>query len=137
MATANKTLTIGIVAAIVALGVVYFGMNSPPGSGLFGTVAPAERYRAEQSTAEDIKLGDQAIQDFMQTDTFDKLIKNEAFVGAIKNQQFANLLQNQQFVELLDNQQFAELLDNQQFVELLDNQQFVNSMQMAVDARER
>ena len=63
MATSNKTLPIAIVAGLVGIGVVYFGMNFPAGDEVVGTVAPAERYRAEQPDAADVVLGDQAIQE--------------------------------------------------------------------------
>ena len=60
MATTNKAVPI-ILVGVLALGVVaFFGMNNPPGDEVTGTVAPAERYRADANN--EIQLGDESIQ---------------------------------------------------------------------------
>ena len=60
MATSNKAFPI-ILIGIAALGVlVYFGAAFPPGDEVTGTVAPAQRYQAEQNN--EIQLGDESIQ---------------------------------------------------------------------------
>ena len=72
MATSNKAIPL-VLIGIAALAVIaYFGMNTGPDE-VAGTVAPAERYRAEQMSEDDINLGDQSVQDFMQSDLFAKL----------------------------------------------------------------
>ena len=61
MATSNKAFPI-IIGAIVLVAVVWFGSNMSTDDELTGTVAPAERYRAEQPGTDDIELGDQELQ---------------------------------------------------------------------------
>ena len=57
----NRKIWAGGAVAVVALGVVIFATGRPPKSDdVTGTVMPAERYRAPQSGAEAIKLGEQS-----------------------------------------------------------------------------
>jgi hypothetical protein len=63
------------VAAVVA--VAFLTIDYPPDSRkTAGTVAPAQRYRAEQPKAGDVKLGDQAVAQLMQTEAFDRFVKD-------------------------------------------------------------
>jgi hypothetical protein len=50
---------LGVTAIVIAL-VVQFGLDFPPGNkDVTGTIVPAQRYRADQPTAADVKLGGQ------------------------------------------------------------------------------
>ena len=80
MATSNKAFPI-ILIGVAALGVLaYVGMVNQPGDEVTGTVAPAQRYQAEQNN--EIQLGDQSIQEVMQSDTFARLVTDDAFRDA-------------------------------------------------------
>jgi hypothetical protein len=60
MATSKKTFGMITVGAVALAAIAYFGTNYPPdGDDMSGTIAPAERYRANQPTAADVQLGDQ------------------------------------------------------------------------------
>ena len=64
MAISNKTIPVLLVGVFALGAVAYFGMNYPMDSGdAAGTVAPAERYRAETPSTDGIQLGDQDIQE--------------------------------------------------------------------------
>ncbi len=70
--------------AVAIAAVVFFGGNYPPDSEMAsGTIVPAERYRADQITSDDVVLGDESLAQFMQTDEFELLINNEVFMEAI------------------------------------------------------
>jgi len=75
MATSNKAIPI-VIGAIALVAVVWFGSNMSTDEEITGTVAPAERYRAEQPGTNEIQLGDQSVQELMQTDAFDRMIKS-------------------------------------------------------------
>ena len=67
----------GGIAVAAVLAVAFFTIDYPPdGSKTAGTVAPAQRYRAEQPKAGDVKLGDQAVAQLMQTEAFDRFVKD-------------------------------------------------------------
>ena len=68
MASSNKAIPV-VIGAVVLVAVLYVGSNLSTDEEVTGTVAPAERYRANQPGAEDIQLGDQSIQGLMQTVT--------------------------------------------------------------------
>ena len=85
MATSNKVFPI-ILIGVAALGVLaYFGMSNPPGDEVTGTVAPAERYRAEQDN--EIQLGDESIQEVLQSDVFETLVNDESFRAAMASEE--------------------------------------------------
>ena len=56
------------------------------------SVAPAERYRAEQPGADDIQLGDQELQAVLQSDEFARLVADESFQKAMSNSAFRDAL---------------------------------------------
>ena len=74
----RRNVFIGVsVAVAAALLVGHYALDFPGGGkGVSGTVAPAQRYRAPQIQAQDVKLGDQSIAQVMQSDAFDRLIKD-------------------------------------------------------------
>lgn len=75
---ANRKTWIGAGVALVALVVVVqFGFDGKTKKeDVAGTVVPAERYRAAQPAAQEIKLGDQAVAQLLQNDTFVRMIKD-------------------------------------------------------------
>ena len=74
----KRTLWIGT-GAVLAAGVIValFVIPFPPGGKeTAGTVVPAQRYRAEQIQAKDVQLGDQAVTQLMQTEAFERIVKD-------------------------------------------------------------
>ena len=66
----------GLVAAVAVLIVGPLLFKVPSRDEAIGTVVPAERYRAKQIEASDVKLGDQAVTQLMQTESFERIIKD-------------------------------------------------------------
>lgn len=90
----NRKIWGGAAFAVVALGVAAVAFDYPPKSrDLSGTIAPAERYRAPQSGADAIKLGDQSIAQLMQTDAFDRMVKDPELQVLARNQDMRALAQ--------------------------------------------
>ena len=66
----------GVAVAAVVI-VVQFGTGGyPKKEDVSGTIVPAERYRAAQGKAEDMKLGDQSVAQLMQNDVFVRIVKD-------------------------------------------------------------
>ena len=61
--------------AVAIVSVVWLGYP-PTGPGTEGTVGGAQRYQATPAGDKSAALGDMTVQAFLQTDTFDRLIKN-------------------------------------------------------------
>ena len=92
MATSNKTIPAFVIGAVFGGAIAYFGLTNPPGDALTGAVAPAERYRTEQPGADSIQLGDESIQDVMQSDAFARLVADDAFRDAMPSEAFRDEL---------------------------------------------
>ena len=93
--------------AVAIAAVVFFGSNYPPDSEMAsGTIVPAERYRADQITSDDVMLGDESIAQFMQTDEFELLVNDEIFMEAISQDAFQAALNDQNFQAALGDSNF-------------------------------
>src|ERR1700674_2300527 len=77
----KRKVWIGIAVAAVAVGLVgHYALDFPTGGeNAAGTIVPAQRYRAEQIKPEDLRLGDQSVAQLMQTDPYDRLVKDPQF----------------------------------------------------------
>ena len=103
---ANKTIPAFVLGAVVGGAIAYFGLTNPPGDALTGTVAPAERYRAEQISGTDIELGDQTLQEFMQTDVYTTLVNDPAFRTAVASDAFRSMIASEAFLVALNSDTF-------------------------------
>ena len=83
----KRNVYIGIGLAVVGVLLIGHYALDFPGSGdnATGTVAPAQRYRAPQIQAQDVKLGDQAVAQLMQSDAVERLLKDPAFQALAQN----------------------------------------------------
>ncbi len=101
MASSNNAIPV-VIGAVVLVAVLYVGSNLSTDEEVTGTVAPAERYRADQPGADDIQLGDQSIQELMQTDAFDAMNKDESFRELARSEAFAELAGSAAFGDQTD-----------------------------------
>jgi len=72
-------------AAAVALAVFIVRGFPAIDRGTEGTVGAAKRYQAQQLTSKDVVVGDAQIQEFLQSDTFDRLMKDNATRNLLSN----------------------------------------------------
>ena len=105
----NKSRMAAIVGmfTVVIAAVAYFGVKYPiPGDQASGTIAPAERYRGEQISSDDIVLGDESVARVMQTDVYQRIISDAGFAEALSNEAFRESLNNEAFRLALSNEAF-------------------------------
>lgn len=77
------------VAAAAALAFAYFAMNGfPTVDNSQGAIGAAKRYNAEQITSGDVQVGDTAVQNFIQSETFARLIKDPNAVKLLQDAGF-------------------------------------------------
>ena len=123
--TVIKKVLIGTVAAAaIVLGIAYWtGYPPVPGEGTEATTGAAQRYQAKQMTDKDVVLGDAAAQNFLQSEGFDRLIKNEkarAFLKkASKDPQLLSALTSPQFLMLMREHSVADLLAKDNLIALM------------------
>jgi hypothetical protein len=74
-------------AAAAAIVLAFFAMRGFPkvDQGSEATIGAAKRYQAGQIANKDVVLGDQSVQQFMQSDVFDRLVKDPAAVKALSD----------------------------------------------------
>ena len=133
MAMSNKAIPF-VIGAIALVAVVWFGGNMSTDEEITGTVAPAERYRAEQPSADDIQLGDQQLQEVLQAmsnSAFRDALANAAFHDAMANAAFRDALNSAAFRDALGNAAFHNALNNAAFRNALDNAAFLEAMNNA------
>ncbi len=80
---ANKNGIIAGIAAVAVIGagaIIYISQQSPPvlGEDATGAISAADRYHAEQITAEDVQIEQVELQEFLQTDVFDQIVNDPA-----------------------------------------------------------
>ena len=93
----NKLLALcALAAGIGAVG--YFGFGIPAtNTDVVGTIAPAQRYQAATVGEGDVKLGDQSVSQFMQSDAF-RLIQGDAKLAeAMRSDSFRAALASDSF----------------------------------------
>ena len=83
----------GVAAAAIAIYFVGARNKVEPGA-VVGTIAAADRYQEAQVGAEDIGLGDKAVSDFIQTETFEQLVKDKDFRALAADPGFSALAQH-------------------------------------------
>lgn len=132
--TVIKKVLIGTVAAAaIVLGIAYWtGYPPVPGEGTEATVGAAQRYQAKQMSDKDVVLGDAAAQQFLQSEGFDRLMKNEkarAFLKkASKDPELKNALLNPELLRLLRLQSAADLFANDNLIRLVRSPELLEAL---------
>ncbi len=101
-------LLLGIagVAAIAGAGALYLGYPQADAP-TTGTIGAATRYQAQQISENDVTLADAGVQDFLQSDTFDKLMKDENTLKLLSDSAFRSALADAEFRTALADPGFA------------------------------
>ena len=76
MAMTRKAMWGVAAAAAILLGVFVIKGFPPVGHGTEGTVGAAKKYEAPQIAANDVVVGDASVQEFLQSEDFDRLAKD-------------------------------------------------------------
>ena len=114
----NKSRMTGVVAifAVVIAVVAYFGIKYPiQGDDVSGTIAPAERYRGEQISDEDVTLGDESVAEVMQMDVYQLLISDTAFAASFASDAFRNVMASDAFRNAMASDAFRNVMASDAF----------------------
>lgn len=111
----NKKWILGIAATVAAaLGIYIAAGGAIPPRATEGTVGAAKRYQGQQLTTADVQLGDQGLQTFLQTATFDQLRRDpslrRSFVKVVTSPAFARLASDASFKQLANDSAFVALI---------------------------
>jgi hypothetical protein len=131
-------------AAALALIVMKFTGFPPTGDGTEGTVGAAKRYQAPQMTASDVAVAPDEAQAFLQSDTFDRLIKDEdtrqmlanpSFRGALASAEFRSALASPEMMRALSNPELRQALANPQMRQALASPEMTQALASPAFAR--
>jgi hypothetical protein len=129
-------------------GVLALGGIAPAGRGPGGTIGAATKYHAPQITDTDVVLGEDAAQEFLQSDTFARLLKDPASLTLLSDAHVVPLLNEPALASALQNADvaaalrpfygggcrncmtaFLAALQNPSFAKALQNSQFLAAAQ--------
>jgi hypothetical protein len=124
MSTSRRVLLGVAAAAVIAIG--YFAIKGYPpiGDGAAGTVGAAKRYPSEQISAKDVVLENTEVQEFMQSDVFQKLIHDPASRRLLASDSFRQALASEAFQQALGSQAFQQALGSRAFQQALGSRSF-------------
>jgi sulfur transfer complex TusBCD TusB component (DsrH family) len=97
-------------AAMIAFAVFAVKGFPPVGNGTEGTIGAATRYQAPQIADKDVVLGDVSAQQFLQSDTFARLLKDPASMKLLSDPQLVHQLNNPALAAALKNPDLASAL---------------------------
>ena len=123
----GKKVMWGLVAAAAIALVVLKFTGYPPLNGAEGTIGAAKRYQAEQITAKDVKVDDSA-QEFIQSDSFDHLMKDDNARQLLSNVSFRSALASAGFRQALASPDFAKALASAGFRQALASPDFAKAL---------
>jgi len=146
MGMARKVMMGLAAAAAVVLGVFAVTGYPPIGRGTEGSIDAAKRYQSQQLAAKDVVLGDTAVQEFLQSDVFDRLMRDDAarkllsnaryreafaqigVVKALSDDSVSLALKNQELLDLFGDSAVLAAFEHAAFREMLGNVRLVNAV---------
>jgi hypothetical protein len=107
----GRKVMYGLAAAAAVVLVLFATTGFPPiGRGTEGTVDGARRYQAQQLADKDVVLGDPAAQQFLQSDVFDRLMRDETARKALANGNLRDALMDVSLANALGRAEIAHAL---------------------------
>jgi hypothetical protein len=108
-------------AAAVALGVYTVTGFPPVDKGTEGTIGAAQKYQAPQLSDSDVVLGDAAAQEFLQSETFDRLLKDPEARALLSDRSLQRQLQSADFMRAIKSADVRNVLASDVLRNVLSN----------------
>lgn len=104
----------GLAAAAAVILAVFVARGFPTvDRGTEGAIGAAKKYQAGQIASSDVKLGDTSAQEFLQSDTFARLLKDPDAVKALADPAIRAKLSDVEFLRAIRDPELASALRNQ------------------------
>jgi len=133
------------VGAVAAVSLFVLGIP-PVGDGTEGTIGAAKRFQGATLTDKDVVVGPMDVQQFMQSDTFDRIMKNDvarnflmkasqdlelqktlsdpALIRAFSDAEFQKVFMNAEFRQRFADAEFQKVFMNAEFQKVFMNAEF-------------
>ena len=115
-----KKIMVGL-AAVAAIVLAIFLVRGFPAvdRGTEGTIGAAKKYQAEQLKAGDVQTADPAIQEFLQSDTFDRLAHDPQARALLSDANFAARMHDKAFADAIRDADVRTTLRDQQVARIM------------------
>jgi hypothetical protein len=125
----NTKLIFGLAAAaVVVLAVITYTSYPPATDGTEATIGAAQRAQAPQIAPKDVGLGDASAQEFLQSDVFDELIRDEATRTMLQDASLRQSLASPELRKALESDAVRVALRSPELKKLLDDQALMRNL---------
>jgi hypothetical protein len=130
--TTRKAMWVLAAAAAVALAVFIVTGFPKVDRGTEATIGAAQRYQAQQLTNKDVVVGDTQIQEFLQSETFDRLMKDDSARRLLSNPSVRVALSNPELVSQLANDAVRVTLLNANVLAAFADSNLLNQLSQGI-----
>jgi len=120
----SKRILWGVAGVGAAAAVAVFFLGIPPiGDGTAGTIGAAKRFQGAAMSEKDVKTGPMAVQKFIQSESFDRILKNATLrnimIKVSKDPELQKAFTDPAVIEALAEPSFIEMMREPSFQEAL------------------
>ena len=128
-AIVSKKILWGVVGLGAAAAVSMFFLGIPPvGDGTAGTIGAAKRFQGAAMSDKDVKTGPMAVQAFIQSESFDRILKKPALrnimIKVAKDPKLQKAFSDPALIEMFTNPKFIEMFNDAAFQEAFTDPAF-------------
>lgn len=128
-AIVSKKILWGVVGLGAAAAVSMFFLGIPPvGDGTAGTIGAAKRYQGAAMSDKDVKTGPMAVQRFIQSESFDRILKRPALrnimIKVSKDPKLQKAFADPALIEMFTNPAFLQMFRDAEFQEAFSDAAF-------------
>jgi hypothetical protein len=127
----RNVVILGTLLVAAVIGIVYWKGIYPPRTGVEGTIGAANRYQSQQIAESDVVLKDQAVQAFIQSDTFRKLAANPEFAKTAESASFQELAKSEAFRKTAEMSSFQEAMKSRDFLSVVESGHLAEALKNA------
>jgi hypothetical protein len=130
--TTRKAMWVLAAAAAVVLAVFIVIGFPKVDRGTEATIGAAQRYQAQQLTNKDVVVGDTQIQEFLQSETFDRLMKDDSARRLLSDRSVRVALSNPELVSQLTNDAVRVTLLNANVLAAFADSNLLNQLSQGI-----
>ena len=129
----SKKAMWGLAAAAALILAVFVVRGFPPvDRGTEGAIGAAKKYQASQMGANDVVTGDASAQEFLQSETYDRLIRDPEAVAMLSNAELRGALQQKAFADAIHNDAVRAAIHNGVIVRIFNDAQARTALEDAL-----
>ncbi len=133
--TVTKKAMWGLAAAAAIILAVFVARGGfPPVDRTEGAIGAAKKYQAPQIAANDVTTGDASVQEFLQSEEFDRLLKDPEALSLMRDATVREMLANRAFADAIRDSDVRRELQSGLFNQIFGNAQARDVLRNAMNA---